>query len=411
VIVLLIATIVAGTALFEGLETGFVSLMNRVGLRVRARRGDAAAARLLRLTERPERVLATFLVGNTLFNVVGGALVANWMVGMLPGREALASVIATTLGLGTVLLVLGQMAPKSYFRIRGEAVVPRFLWFIRLISFLFAPVAWAASGLLGLATRGSGRNPFVTREELRQLVKESGGGLTVRERRMLDSLFDFGRTVVREVLIPLPEVVSVPDDATRAEVLELARRQRYTRFPVYRERVDRVVGLVSVFDLLYEPEKGAGVAAYLRPIHVVPDVSRIQRVLVDLQRRRESMALVVNELGACLGIVTMADIVEEIMGELADEHAERPRPLVRSGDGYLVDASMNLDDLGAELGVTFRRERVDTIGGLVLHHLGRIPQAGETLRVEGIELEVVSAHAYGISRLKLRMVSPSRRAD
>lgn len=401
---LLLVTLVF-SGLFAGLETGVVSL-NRVRLRVRARRNDASAQALLRLLHRPERVLSTFLVGNTLCNVGGGALATTWAVERL--HDETAGSLLATLVMSALLLVGSEVAPKAYFRIRAESAVPRFLWFIRAAEVLFYPVVWAVTGLLGWFTGRSGRSAFVTREELRQLVREAGGGLGIREQRMLQSVFDFGRTIIREVMIPLPEVVSIPETASPADLLDILRRHRYTRVPVYRNRVDTIVGMVNVFTVLQDAEPSGSIASHVRPIHVVPETSRIQHVLVELQRRRETMALVVNEFGTCIGIVTVEDIVEEIMGELADEHEEVPLLVERVGDGYVVDASVDLDDLNNELGLRLPKERVDTVGGFILARLGRIPEVGETVRTENVELEVLAVHEYGLKRVKVRILKGAK---
>ncbi len=398
----LILLSVVGSALFAGLETGVVSL-NRIRLRVRARRGDPVAVALLRLLQRPERVLSTFLVGNTLCNVGGGALASTWFVQGLGLGETAGSLLATAVMTG-MFLVFSELGPKAYFRVRAEDAVPRLLWFIRGATVVLAPVEGLASVLLKLFTGGTGKSAFVSREELRQLVREARGRLALGERRMLESIFDFGHTVAREVMIPLPEVVSLPESASTGELLELTRRRRYTRIPLYRDRVDVIVGLVNVYDVLYQETPAPAVADYLRPIHIVPETSPIHRLLVELQRRREAMALVVNEFGAVIGIVTLEDIVEEIMGELADEHEELVLPIQKAGDGYVVDATLDVDDLNEELGLNLVKDRFDTVGGLLLRRLGRIPHVGETVRVGTLEFEVLAVHPYGLKRVKIRLL-------
>jgi putative hemolysin len=141
----------------------------------------------------------------------------------------------------------------------------------------------------------------------------------------------------------------------------------------------------------------------MRPIHIVPETTRIHHVLVDLQRRREAMALVVNEFGTCIGVVTLEDIVEEIMGELADEHEEVLPAIRRVRDGYIVEASLDIDDLNQELGLSLAKDRYDTVGGLILGKLGRIPEVGETVRTDGVTLEVLAVHEYGLKRVKIRV--------
>ncbi len=398
----LIVLAVLGSALFAGLETGVVSL-NRIRLRVRARRGDAPAARLLQLLQRPERVLSTFLVGNTLCNVGGGALASYWAVQGLRLGETAGS-LAATAGMTAIFLVFSELGPKAYFRVRAEDAVPRFLWFIRIVTVVLAPIEWVSSAFLHLLIGRSGKSAFVSREELRQLVREARERLGTGQQRMLESIFDFGHTVAREVMIPLPEVVSLPESASVEELFELVRLRRYTRIPLYRDRVDAIVGLVNVFDVLYDREQAPRVAAYRRDIHIVPETSLVHRILVELQHRRETMALVVNEFGACTGIVTVEDIVEEIMGELVDEHEELTHPIQKVSDGYVVDAALDIDDLNEEMGLSLAKDRFDTLGGLVLRRLGRIPGVGERVKVGNLEIEVVAVHPYGLKRVKIRLL-------
>jgi len=394
---------VVGSALFAGMETGYVTL-NRVRIRVRANRGDARAKRLLGLLDHPERLLTTFLVGNTLCNVGGGAIAANRASQYL--GDAVGFPLATVV-MTLVFLMFGEMVPKLYFRNHGEELLPRLTGFIRLCSWLFAPLVAVSTRVLMLIGGSAARGLFVTREELRQLVRESGGRLGLEQKRMLDSVFDFGQTSVREVMIPLPGVVSLAESAGTEELLELVRLRGYTRIPVYRDRVDRIVGLVTVFDPLFDPERRARASDYLRPIPIVPDTRNIPQVLVELQHRRDTMALVVNEFGACVGIVTVEDIVEEIMGELGDEHEELHRPLEATADGYLVEAGLDIDDLNAELGLSIAKDDFETVAGLILKRLGRIPEVGERVRVGRLEFEILAVHQYGLRRLKLRDLGAS----
>ena len=399
-LILVLLAAVAGSALFAGLETGVVSL-NRVRLRFRARRGDSTAAALLKLLQRPERTLSTFLVGNTLCNVGGGAVASYWAIEAL--RDETAGSLTATVVMSATFLIFSEMGPKAYFRVRAEESVPRLLWFIKAAQWVFAPVVWLASGMFRLIIGGSGRAPFVTREELRQMVRAARGRLGDREQRMLQSVFDFSQTVVREVMIPLPDVVSLPESARTDDLLQVVRQRRFTRIPIYRNRVDTIIGLVNVFDVLYDPDRSGDIARYLRPIQVVPETSRINRVLMDLQRRRETMALVVNEFGSCIGIVTLEDFVEEIMGEMVDEEQEPQVRLQRVGDGFVVDAGFDIDDLNQELGLSLHKDRYDTVGGLILGRLGRIPEVGERVQSQNVVFEVLAVHEYGINKVKIRV--------
>jgi CBS domain containing-hemolysin-like protein len=267
---------------------------------------------------------------------------------------------------------------------------------------VFQPVVVVAAALLQRLSGSSGRSAFVTRDELRELVRESSSRLRAGETRMLEAVFDFGHTSAREVMVPLPEVVSLPESATPEDLREIVRSRSFTRVPVYRDRADHLTGVVNVFDVLYDSRPGPTLKEYVRPLHLVPDTQRIHRILLDLQRRREGMALVVNEFGGCVGVITLSDIVEEIMGELADEHEDAQPALQAFGDGYILDAGLDVDDLNRALGLSLQKDQFDTVAGLLLKRVGRIPKVGEHIRIGNLDFEILATHQYGIRRLKLR---------
>jgi CBS domain containing-hemolysin-like protein len=221
---------------------------------------------------------------------------------------------------------------------------------------------------------------------------------------MLQSILDFGKTTAREVMVPMPSVVSI-EGVTSADMLRATLRRRgYTRIPVYERRVDRIVGVVNVFDVLLDPEGGKTMEEYMRPVTFVPETKRIDRLMVEMQRRGESIVVVVNEFGSCIGIVTMEDIIEEIMGELADEHEVGVKRIRSLGEGsYIVEALTDIDDLNEELGLDLPKLRYDTVGGLVLRRLGRIPREGEQFEMSGLVFEIVEVYPYGVRTVKLTL--------
>jgi CBS domain containing-hemolysin-like protein len=294
-------------------------------------------------------------------------------------------------------------------RKRAAALLLRDAKLLDLLHHLFLPLTGLihvyVHGLLRLAGRDR-RDPLFTREELRVLVREAASDdeAARREQRMLDSILDFRETVAREVMIPMSRIVALEQgagcDAWRAAV----RQHGYTRLPVYEEQRDRVVGLLNIFDLLYDPQPRPTIAAYVRPIPIVPDSKRIDHLLVELQKARTPMAVVVDEFGSCEGIVTVEDIAEEIVGEMADEHEPAPRAIRRlAPQVFIVDGMLDIDDLNQELRVRLPKGRYDTVGGLVLKRAGRIPRAGETFTIHGVVFEVLAAHRYGVRTLKVTL--------
>jgi putative hemolysin len=400
---LMVAAVVA-SAFFSGSETGLVST-NRIRLKGRVRAGRPGAVQLAALLERQERTLSAILIGNNIA-IVGGSAVATAMA-----RERLgpAGPAVATLVMTVVMLVFGEMVPKAYFRIKADGVMLVVARPLRVVCTVLKPLIGLASiftGVVFLVLRTKRSKHLVTRDDVRLILKESGreGVLRPRQREMLESVIELGSTFVREVMIPMPDVVSIPESATVGEIKELLKVKGHTRYPAFRDRVDEIIGVLNVFDLLFSERHlppGAPVKRYLRPVPVIPETKRIDILLFELQKERAPMAVVVNEFGACIGIVTVEDIVEEIMGEITDEHERAQLKIKRMGDGsYIMDAKADIDDINDELDIELPKERYDTIGGLVLKRLGRIPEVGESVVVGDVTFEVLSVHKFGIRTIR-----------
>jgi CBS domain containing-hemolysin-like protein len=405
----LVLVSLAGHAFLSASEIALLSA-NRIRLRHRARSGQPAARRALRLAERPEPLLTLFLAGQTGFGVLCAALATALAIRVL-GATWLAPVLAT-LGVTLLVMVIGEFVPKAAGRRRPEAFLLRHVRALEFLHHFFLPLTQSVHGYVrGLLwlLRHERREAVVTREELKVLLRRAEGRdeADQREQRMLTSILEFRETVAREVMIPMNRAVALPAGTSCAAWREEVRRHGYTRMPVYETQRDRVVGVVNIFDLLYDPQPGDAVDAYVRQAPIVPDSKRIDRLLVELQKARHSMAVVVDEFGACRGIVTVEDIVEEIVGEMEDEHeVDRPK-LRRLAPGvYVVSALTDIDDVNQDLGLQLPKGRYDTVGGLVLKRAGRVPRVGERFTLHGAVFEVLDAHPYGVRSLKLTLPPP-----
>jgi len=400
----LVLVAVIASFFFSGSETGLVTV-NRIRLRGRVRAGRSGADDLTKLLEKQERTLTAVLIGNNIAVVVGSAVATVMAESEFGSAGPAIAAVAMTL----IFLVFGEMVPKAYFRIKADSVMLFAARPLHIISLILKPLVDLSSvftRLLFFVMRTERKRHLVTREDVRMILKESGreGVLRSRQREMLEGVIELGSTFVREVMIPLPDVVSISEDSTVGEVRDLLRSKGHTRFPVFRERVDEIIGLLNVFDVLFSERhipSGAPVRPFVRSLPIIPETKRIDILLFELQKERAPMGLIVNEFGACVGIVTVEDIVEEIMGEITDEHEKAQLRIRRMGDGsYLMDAKTDIDDLNDELDLRLPKERYDTIGGLVLKKLGRIPKVGERVKVQGVTFEVMGVHKFGIRTIR-----------
>jgi putative hemolysin len=217
-------------------------------------------------------------------------------------------------------------------------------------------------------------------------------------------VLDFGETTVREVMIPLRDVASIEEMANADELKALVKDRGHTRILVYRGRVDEVVGFVNVFDVLYAGKAKEKVSDFVRPIRVVPETKRLDGLLIEMLKGRAPIALVVDELGTCAGIITVEDIIEEIMGELVDEHEAVSQQMEQTGrNEYVIDARMDIDEFNEKFRLDIPKEGYETIGGFILTALDRLPKAGEKVTYEEVVFEVIDVYRYGIRKIRMTL--------
>ncbi len=393
---------IVGSGFASGSETALVSA-SRIRLQLLASKGLRSATRALGLIEKRDRVLAVILIATNVFNITCGAIATvafqRW-VG--PFGPVIAIVVMTS-----VLLVLSEIVPKAYFRHHAEQALLRSAFIWRGLSWLLAPITLPVHLFTTLLARLFGGRPrriYTTRDEIKLVIEESAesGGLRQHQQEMLESALSYGTTIVREVMVPISEVALLPETARTEELLALVRDRGHTRIPVYRERVDQIVGLVIVFDAFYDQKRKTFIRPYMRPARLVPDTKQIDELFVEMQRERESLAVAVNEFGACIGIVALEDMIEEIFGELADEHEDATPEIQEKGPNHFrVSGRTDIDDLKDETGIAIAKEGFETVAGYVLYRLGRIPRKGETFTDGDLTVHVLDAGRYSVTTVEL----------
>jgi putative hemolysin len=403
---------IMGSAFGSGSETALVSV-SRTRLQHMALKKVKRAGLALRLLNQRERILAVTLIVTNVCNISAGAIATvafqRW-IGPL-------GAITATVTMTCVLLIISEIVPKAYFRHHADKMLVEASATWKALSWILTPITYPIAALTNLVFRLFGIPPktlYTSREEIKLALQESAerGGLEQHEQEMLESTLDYATTIVREVMVPIAEVALLLETARSEEMISLVRVQRHTRIPVYRERVDQIVGLVNVFDVLYDKDRKTFIRPYVRTARLVPDTKGIDKLFLEMQRARESLAIVVNEFGACIGIVTLEDIIEEIFGELADEHEDATPEILEEGPGrFRVSARTDIDDLNDETGLTIPKTGFETVGGYVLHHLGRVPKKGETFTDRGITVTVIEADRYGVKMVEVLWEVPEKRLE
>ena len=398
------------TMFFSAAEMAFIAA-DRLRLRHLAEEGSATAARYLEAFRHPERSLSTAMMGVTIAHIIA-ASVATWA---LLDRLGHLAPILVTLVLTPVMLVFGEIIPKAVAREWATVLILRLYRPLTWASALLAPFVAVAHAVVSAVLRpfGAGRadtRQFVSREELKALLQLEPGeaDVTTQEAEMIDKIFDLGETTVREVMVPLVEVALLSEDASPDDAIRLIQQRGFSRIPIYRERETNVVGVVAAMDLLSRGAEVRTIAALMRQPYFVPETKRIDDLLREMQRHRIHLAVVVDEYGGSTGIVTLEDIVEEIVGEIQDEHDRTPASVDRLPDGsYLVAARMNIDELNEALDWTLPKQDYETVAGLVLATLGRIPRAGEQVPVPGYTITVMEADARRVGTVKIAPTPPT----
>lgn len=395
-------------ALFSGAEIAIVSA-DRARLRAKAEKGDRGASLALALLEKPEWLMGTILTchnASFVTNVSLATIAAINFVGPAYG-EALSVALVIP-----VLVVFGEVVPKGYCQARADTLAPllaRVVWGARLLVY---PLVWLISALIGTALRLGTRNgestPFVTRQELEALMEEqSDGDVQVLERQMIGRIFTFGELDMENVLVPIVDLSAVDEESTVEEVIEKIEDDGHSRILIYRENLHHIIGVVHARDIL---GLGAGAAGRLkdkegliRSTYFVPETKPADSLLDELMSRNDKMAVVVDEYGACTGIVTMEDLVEEIVGDIADEYdVDEVRMFHKlSEEQYLVDARMEVEDVREALKLPIPEGDYETLSGYLLERFERIPKEGEGISLEGWTLTVQSANERQIETVRV----------
>ena len=394
-------------AFFAGAEVA-LSVCDRNHLRVRAAGGDLRAQRAERLLAAPQVTLATALVGGNLASLLAVLLVGVELsvLGITPLWAPLFAV--------PPLLVLGHLVPKAIVQAHANGLVDAFAAPLRLASFVLRPIVVVFGGyaaLLTRLTRSDGKNAFVTRDELAMLIESDPETdkpeISADEREMIANVFELSEYKVGELMVPLSEVTALPEDAAVAEAaLEVADKQ-HSRMPIYRSRVDDIVGIVHVFDVLQAAARGKTegktVASFAHSPSYVPQTMKASDLLVQLQTEQQHLAIVVDEYGGAVGICTIEDLLEIIVGDIDDEYDTEPTAIRAERPGvWRVEARTSVARINAELDVGLpESEDYETVAGLLIEKLRHIPGKSEALTLPHVIIEVVEATDRAIESVRI----------
>ncbi len=405
-LILIVATAVY---LFASLAEQTIGSLSRARIQRLAEQDEQSAHRIVDFAERPSRYLSTAVVAK-LAALIAAVIATFQLLTSVPLQSGTALSWITSL---VVALILGWMIPRATATNRPEEVALALAFPFRALAVLFSPIAQLVSWSTDMLSRllGAGpvpEGPLVTPAELKVMVaaSEEEGLIESQERTMIDNVLELEEKTVREVMVPRPDIVALPAATTVRGAIDTFVKEGYSRLPIFSDTIDDIVGILYGKDLL--PLSVSGrlddlVGDFVRPAYFVPESKKTGDLLRELQQKRVHIAIVVDEYGGTAGLVTIEDLLEEIVGEIQDEFDTEEQKIVKVDDGEaLVDGGVTIDDANEELNLDLVAEEVDTIGGLVHERLGRIPTVGDKVQLDHALLTVVSASGRRVTRVRVK---------
>ena len=392
IIILLI--LLALSAFFSSNETALMSV-NKIRLRSLADEGNKRAAMALDILEnQTPKLLSAILIGNNIVNISASSLATTLAYSFGGYMVSIVTVILTVL-----ILIFGEITPKNYATINAERLTLRYIPVFKFLMTIMTPVIF----IINLFSRGVMRlmrvdpdaaSKAMTEEELRTIVDVSheDGVIESDEKEMIYNVFDLGDATAKDIMVPRVHVTFADVESTYDELIEIFREDKFTRLPVYKDSQNNIVGIINMKDLLlYDKNEEFVIDRFLRKPHFTYETKSISDLLVEMKDSTFNIAIVLDEYGDMAGLITLEDILEEIVGEIHDEYDEKEDELVQriSDREYIIEGSMHLDDVNDHLNTELDSEDYDSLGGFIIEHLDRLPVAGdEVVTDDGIRLVV-----------------------
>jgi putative hemolysin len=421
---LILLSLILINAFFSATEIAVITL-NDNKIRKKADEGDKIAKKLVRLINEPGSFLATIQVGVTLAGFLSSAFAADIFADRLYRAIGVelplirsASVVIVTIILAYFSLVLGELVPKRVAQHNPEKLANGIAGIITGLGVVMKPFVFLLTCSTNLVLRILGIDPTqtdrsVTEEEIRMMVDvgRESGNIHEEEKEMINKIFEFNDKEVSEIMTHRTSIVSLDVDADYAEVLEVAIHEKYTRIPVYDDNIDNIVGILHIKDLLYHAAEGLqapfSLRNMIRPPYFVPESKNIDALFREMQRDHVQLAVAIDEYGGTAGIVTIEDLLEEIVGNIQDEYDEEEQEIVRKDDQTWIIAGLtDLDEVGDAIGITFPDDDFDTLAGFVISLLGRIPEENElpSVAYENFRLKVLDMEEKRVSKVEITVL-------
>ena len=403
----ILVLLLSASAFFSSAETALMT-SNKLRIRNLAENGDKRAEKVLEITANTDKMLSAILIGNNIVNLSASALSTTLTLKMFGS-----SLVGIATGILTFLiLVFGEITPKNVASKNAENIALKYIGIISVLVVILTPVIYVVNKVAGIVislfVKNNDDNNMVTEDELRAMVEVSheDGVIEKEEKKMIVNVVDFGDTVAGDIMLPRVDMVMVSVESSYEEILKIFREEKYTRIPVYEESPDNVIGILNVKDfLLIEDKENFSVKEHLREPLYTYEYKKTSSLMVDMRKTGANIVIVLDEYGTTVGLITLEDMLEEIVGEIRDEFdADEDEGITKiSETEYLIDGSTNLDDVNDRIGLELSSEEYESIGGIIMEKLGRLPVEGEVITFDNIILTVKKMDHARIEKVGLKL--------
>ncbi len=408
--IIVLFLLLLGSAFFSASETALMTL-SKIRIRHMVEEEVPGAERISRLVDNSGKLLGAILVGNNVVNIGASALATAVLIQIFGDK----GVGLATVGMTILILIVGEITPKTLAAQYSERVALTVAPAIALVIRILGPATTVMVSITNMIIRLFGgrvnvRQPFITEEELRTMVNvgHEEGVLEGAEKKMIHNVFEFGDSRVKDVMTPRTDMVAIEVSSSYEEIIGVFREEQFSRIPVYEDTPDHVVGILTVKDLILYNYQGSesqfDIYQFLREPHFTYEFKPVAELLKELQHKRLGLAVVLDEYGGTAGIITMEDLVEEIVGEIRDEYDDHEQDIevVRENE-YILEGSTRIDELNELIGTHLESEDFDSIGGYVLGLFGRLPETHERIEADGITFVVEEVDKNRIESLRIIM--------
>ncbi len=397
---------------FSSAETAFVSC-NKARIRSLADDGDKKAARVLRILEKGSKLLSTVLIGNNIVNLSASA------ISTMLATEYFGIPVGIMTGILTfVILIIGEVVPKTWATVSADKMALAYAGIIQGLMVVFTPIIFIVNGvakaiLFVMRIDADGKPDAITEDAIKTYVDVSheDGEIEPEERDIIYNLFDFTDHVAKDIMIPKVRMVSVDVNFTYDEVLDVFKECMYTRLPVYEDEKENIIGVINMKDFIaLEDHENFKVRDIMREALYTHEFKKTQDLLAQMRKETSNIVFVLNEYGTIEGMITLEDLLEEIVGEIRDEYDEDEKELIQKVEDrkYIVEGALSLDDFNEAVGTNLSSEEYDSIGGIVIEHLDHLPQDGEEVVLEdGTVLKVLGMDQKRIEEVEITLPEPA----